>query len=423
MDCLEGMKLIQDNYIDTVISDPPYGLEFMGKEWDKKGIAFNINIWEEVLRITKPGGYLLAFGGSRTQHRLVSAIEDAGWIIKDTLIYMYGSGFPKSLDIGKQIDKKAKKDIKIIEEKKELGKWLRKKRGNKSQKEIAKYFLSYTGGLTGCVSNWEKGYNLPTWEIWIKLKKILKLDDRYDYLIEDRPKNFIAAKREIKGKKDYSVAINHMNRMLSAQGNIGRIKQNITAPSTPGAKTWDGYGTALKPAIELICLAMKKLDGTYAENCIKWKTGGLNIDIARIGNKGGGTYCNNRDKNGKCLGHKNVGRSTSGEIFHAKENNINKGRWPANLILDNESAELLDDRSGELSQCGGEKKTEHKKGIFGIGRPGQIYREGERGASRYFQKCNYSRNDRFYYTAKVSSSERNKACEGVGGEFRNTHPT
>ena len=103
-DCLEAMKKLPDNFIDAVITDPPYGLSFMGKDWDYgvPGVAF----WKEALRITKPGGHIVAFGGSRTYHRLTCAIEDAGWEIRDCLGWLYSSGFPKSMDISKAIDKK-----------------------------------------------------------------------------------------------------------------------------------------------------------------------------------------------------------------------------------------------------------------------------------------------------------------------------
>ena len=104
-DCLEQMQIFDDNYFDSIVTDPPYGLSFMGKEWDH-GIP-GIPYWKEALRIVKPGAHMLAFGGTRTHHRLMCAIEDAGWEIRDTLMWVYGSGFPKSLDVSKAIDKAA----------------------------------------------------------------------------------------------------------------------------------------------------------------------------------------------------------------------------------------------------------------------------------------------------------------------------
>jgi site-specific DNA-methyltransferase (adenine-specific) len=91
--------------VDSIVTDPPYELGFMGKSWDASGIAYNVEVWRECLRVLKPGGHLLAFGGSRTYHRLACAVEDAGFEIRDQIMWVYGSGFPKSLDVGKAIDK------------------------------------------------------------------------------------------------------------------------------------------------------------------------------------------------------------------------------------------------------------------------------------------------------------------------------
>lgn len=104
-DCLEVMKDIPDNSVDSIVTDPPYELGFMGKSWDNTGIANNTEMWKECLRVLKPGGYLLSFGGTRTYHRMAVAIEDAGFEVRDMIEWVYGSGFPKSLNIGKAVDK------------------------------------------------------------------------------------------------------------------------------------------------------------------------------------------------------------------------------------------------------------------------------------------------------------------------------
>jgi site-specific DNA-methyltransferase (adenine-specific) len=105
--CEDELKNLPNNSIDSVVTDPPYELGFMGKSWDSSGIAYNIEMWKEVFRVLKPGGYLLSFGGSRTYHRMACAIEDAGFDIRDQIMWVYGSGFPKSLDVAKAIDKMA----------------------------------------------------------------------------------------------------------------------------------------------------------------------------------------------------------------------------------------------------------------------------------------------------------------------------
>lgn len=100
---LEVLDTLEENSVDAIITDPPYELGFMGKSWDASGIAYNVELWKKALRVLKPGGYLLAFGGSRTFHRIACAIEDGGFEIRDTIMWLYGSGFPKSLNIARLV--------------------------------------------------------------------------------------------------------------------------------------------------------------------------------------------------------------------------------------------------------------------------------------------------------------------------------
>jgi len=161
------------------------------------------------------------------------------------------SGFPKSLSIGKAVDKRANDNLKVIQAKKNLGLWLKEKRGDMPQKEVAKHFLSKTGGLTGCVANWELGFNLPTWEIWIKLKEILSLDERYDYLIEGRPNNFIPDEREV---------LREEKEPLRQGGTVNwDMRSSQDRKLTKGNSEWEGFGTALKPSHEPVIWASKRL--------------------------------------------------------------------------------------------------------------------------------------------------------------------
>jgi DNA modification methylase len=112
--CLDRMRELPDASVDAVVTDPPYELGFMGKSWDSSGIAFNTDVWAECLRVLKPGGHLLAFGGSRTWHRIAVAVEDAGFQIRDSVAWLYGSGFPKSLDVSKAIDKAAGAEREVV---------------------------------------------------------------------------------------------------------------------------------------------------------------------------------------------------------------------------------------------------------------------------------------------------------------------
>ena len=115
-DCLEVLAGLPENSVDTCITDPPYELGFMGKKWDSSGVAFQPETWQAVYRVLKPGALLLAFGGTRTYHRMVCAIEDAGFEITDMVEWVYGSGFPKSYDIGKGIDKQAGAEREVVGE-------------------------------------------------------------------------------------------------------------------------------------------------------------------------------------------------------------------------------------------------------------------------------------------------------------------
>lgn len=270
LDCLLGMRTcLADNSIDAVVTDPPYGLSkepdmmevmkhwmngddyvhtgggFMGKTWDS--FVPGPSIWKEVFRVLKPGGHLLAFFGSRTYDLGTLAIRLAGFEIRDQIMWVYGSGFPKSLDVSKAIDKTAGVEREVIGEHKNPA-------GNKS-------------------------------------------------------------------------GDNSLN--MSAVGMPE--KAYITAPATEEAKQWSGWGTALKPAHEPICVARKPLSGTVAENVLTHSTGALNIDGCRIGSdivgwggKGAGGNTWNEENNG--LGKDGEARPVA-------------GRWPANFVHDGLNAE------------------------------------------------------------------------------------
>lgn len=113
-DCIEQMRQLPANSVDSIVTDPPYELGFMGKSWDSTGIAYSVKMWDEALRVLKPGGHLLAFSGSRTYHRMAVAIEDAGFEIRDQIMWVYGSGFPKSMDVSKAIDKQAGVEREVV---------------------------------------------------------------------------------------------------------------------------------------------------------------------------------------------------------------------------------------------------------------------------------------------------------------------
>jgi site-specific DNA-methyltransferase (adenine-specific) len=310
-DNIESLKKLPDNSIDSVVTDPPYGLSFMNKKWDYD--VPSVEFWKEVYRVLKPGGHVLSFGGTRTYHRMVVNMEDAGFEIRDQIMWLYGSGFPKSLNVGKTVDK-----INGVE-----GEQGPLKRGGEN---LYKEMPSNIG--------------------WKADKR-----DPYTYISKNE---------------------------------------------------WGGWGSALKPANEPICLARKPLsEKSIAENVLKWGTGGINIDGCRI------NYLNDKDKEGAKWGSdENSGSYFTGLESRGLKNNLanNEGRFPANIILDEIAGEMLDEQSGIVSQGHWPKGSTKGFGEFGGGE--SIY-EGvgpkdktKSGASRFF------------YQAKVSKAERNMGLDG-----------
>ena len=313
-DCLDVMVGMDENSVDTIITDPPYGLEFMGKGWD--GQVPGEMYWREVLRVAKPGALLLAFGGTRTWHRLAVAIEDGGWELRDTLMWLYGSGFPKSHDVSKAIDKEAGAEREVL-----------------------------------------------------------------------------GPSRRHKGQS--SVGGSNPNLARHASPDV------VTTPATDAAKTWEGYGSALKPAYEPILVAMKPLDGTYAQNAQRWGVAGFWIDGGRIGTpierRPGGWHHEHTINDDGWTGGEQTDRSPG------------RGRFPANLILDEEAAAALDEQSGDLTS-GRLEPHHHARASENLSMSGGN-QEGRVKASFGGDSGGASR---FFYTAKASGADR---VEG------NTHPT
>ena len=244
-DCRVMMATLPDASVDSIVCDPPYELGFMGKAWDASGIAYDQEVWRQALRVLKPGGHLLAFSGSRTYHRMTCAIEDAGFTIRDQIMWVYGSGFPKSLCVSSAIDRAAGAEREIVG--------------------------SYKGA-----SNIGKG-----------------------------------------STNSY---------ITTSNGTATDVK--ITIPATDDARRWSGWGTALKPAHEPICVARKPLEGTVAANVLKHGTGAINVDGCRVGADGGTRLTVvERDSSVFSPGSSTLARGY-GEIVHGL------GRWPANLIYD-----------------------------------------------------------------------------------------
>jgi site-specific DNA-methyltransferase (adenine-specific) len=313
-DCLKKLKDLEDNSIDAVVTDPPYGLSFMGKKWDYD--VPSVEIWQECLRVLKPGGYLLAFAGTRTQHRMAVRIEDAGFEIRDMIAWVYGSGFPKSLNIGKAVDKL---------------------QGNE---------------------------------------------------------------REVVGKRNLNQGIS-VRTPTTFNDDAWEGNEEITK----GTSEWEGWGTALKPALEPITVARKPLsEKTVAENVLKWGTGGINIDGSRVGTEdslAGGS--------GRVGGF--AGKTGGGELSDYRVEGNTQGRFPANFCHDgsDEVVELFPNTKSTASaghfrkgNVVGDGRTSVAAGQFGDGAWIEGSKHNDSGSAA-----------RFFYCAKASKSERNRGCEGL----------
>lgn len=275
-DCVEKMKELDDNSVDSVVCDPPYGLSFMGKEWDSFTTAQAMGEWSrrwavEAFRVLKPGGHIIAFAGSRTYHRMAQGIEDAGFEIRDQIMWMYGSGFPKSLNVSKAIDKRGGviadfepfRDavIQAMKDKDVSRKELTKALGN----DMLSHYI--TKGSQPAV---------PKLDDYKIIRDTLELGDEWDHLFLPE------AEREIVGKGTSGIAAAFGEEHLGSIEGKEAPEYDVTVAETDAAKKWEGWGTALKPAHEPCVLARKPFPTSVAENVLKHGTGAINIDESRV---------------------------------------------------------------------------------------------------------------------------------------------
>ncbi|WP_303708440.1 MULTISPECIES: DNA methyltransferase [Microbacterium] len=390
------LPTLPDASYDSIVTDPPYELGFMGKGWDSSGIAYDVDVWRECFRVLKPGGYMLAFGGTRTWHRIAVAIEDAGFEIRDSIAWMYGSGFPKSLDVAQAIDKLDAAEERLARAR-EFQVWLREHLSPQRVNE-----------LTGT----DMGHHLTTHptqpaiatsDLFDRLRSELPaVPERIEELVAQRTvesKNFAA--REVVGQHRSSIT-----RGTSGVTAAGEGKAR-TRSHTAEAASWEGWGTALKPAFEPIIVARKPLAGTVAANVLAYGTGALNIDACRVEtteNLNGGAYSKNGGRSvSRSLnpsGMNREGATAHGEYVQPS------GRFPSNVLLDESQAAELDRQapdtggSGKASgptRTGGSKSASMAGAFNGTYAPAVFY--GDRGgASRFFPT--------FRYVAKAPGTER-----------------
>jgi DNA modification methylase len=348
-DCREVMQTMADNSVDAIVTDPPYELGFMGKSWDSTGVAYDVAVWQECLRVLKPGAHLLAFGGSRTYHRLAVAIEDAGFQIRDQIMWVYGSGFPKSLNISKAIDKNNGE----VDRVRRFTAWMRTT-GLKAR-QIDEITGTNMGGhyLTAASQP-----AIPTAELWSVLRS--HCGDVPEWVNELVAR--IEAEREVIGQRD--VPVGHAFAGEVYGGDSSNKTVNETAPATDKAKQWDGWGTALKPAHEPIVMARKPLIGTVAENVLTYGVGGINIDGSRIGNQSR-TY-------DLTMTSGNFQTTNGGKNQKSGTTTVT-GRFPANFIHDgsDEVLELFpsvkaDGSAARFFYCAKASKKDRNEGLDGF---------------------------------------------------------
>ena len=333
-DCIEVMRSMPDNSVDAVVTDPPYGLSFMGKKWDYD--VPSEEVWRECLRVLKPGGHLLAFAGTRTQHRMACRIEDAGFEIRDIVAWVYGSGFPKSLDVSKAIDK-----LDAVEAQQarryRFTEWVR------STGLTSKQIDEATGTNMG--SHYRRAASQPAIMTLEHLDAVRHLIGEVPEWVEREceirsveSENF--KRREVVGQKTAGIAM-HKDERRHTIGSSATVVVDITAPATPEAQQWTGWGTALKPALEPITMARKPLTGTVAANVVEHGTGAINVDGCRVAWSGVEDAAAAAAATGfaKTLASGKARQSVS--IVKESRDGMEvydpmslSGRWPANLIHD-----------------------------------------------------------------------------------------
>jgi DNA modification methylase len=452
-DCIEVMAAMPEASVDAIVSDPPYGLEFMGKEWDRLGAGqinkpgigdretswvsnrgwnekrcrncghlnhggspcscsmpdvrvdpsrwHSMQAWHEgwalaAFRVLKPGAHLLAFGGTRTHHRLMVALENAGFEIRDCLMWLYGSGFPKSLDVSKAIDK-ARDDRPDIEHVVRFLETARIKAGV-SRKTVEDHFGTVNIGQAFFTITPGSAPRVPMWDQWLALKMLLHFGDEMDAEVwrlngrKGQPSDEYASRPDA----NYPSAPG-----MRASWTAGRSWNGHASkgghPVKLDADRWQGWGTALKPAWEPIILARKPLaEANVAANVLRYGTGGINVDGCRI------ETAENRAR-------------SPGRILGATFNLTNRidlsashpfGRWPANLVLDEEAARQLDAQSGESASA---IRSPTGENIYGR----NALNESRRLDTTHRGFSDTGGASRFFYTSKADKEDRDGA----------THPT
>lgn len=400
-DCRDVLRGLDDNSIDSVVCDPPYALVsivkrfgkpgsapakgndaymrasagFMGRQWDTGEVAFAVEFWAEVLRVLKPGGHVVAFSGTRTYHRMAVAIEDSGFEIRDQLGWLYGSGFPKSHDVSKGIDRVGgmppSEQAALLTVKREAA--------GLSREELAEK----VGCTPSSVRDWEEGrarvsggaieHITPSKAYRAALAVLL------GYSADERRLVGVATDRRDDG---------------TVYG-VGHTGDLTTGGHTDLAAQWQGWGTALKPAWEPICLARKPLIGTVAENVLEHGTGALNIDGCRVEGAPEPTRFDPAKH-----GHDGWRMDATGEQCAANASPL--GRWPANIVHDGSDEVVAAFPVTSASSGRPRHNSEFKPVAKGRDLPHTTFGHNDNGGSAA----------RFFYCAKASRADRDEGLDG-----------
>lgn len=461
-DCLEVMRTLEANSFDSIVTDPPYhlttgkkggtgpatlnpnspagrsriGTGFMGKAWDGGDIAFRPETWAEALRVAKPGAYLAAFGGTRTFHRLACAIEDAGWEIRDTLMWVYSSGFPKSHNLdrlrgevfcGCDSEPTAECEVRPVRDADVSAPF----DAGAKHGEIVQPGLPEQGAS-------QHGFAWPESEAAAGEKSSLEGRRNIEAAQRELQRGPVCAGADVGASDGASGWLRHgasagdgADVRILADANGGRGSpgpQPGEQPSVEPSAVSDergsqargsrpvcagcgkpnpprGLGTALKPAWEPIILARKPLIGTVEANWREHGTGALNIDGCRV--EGEPVRIENYQSEGAngCMSHGHGG----GNGHAGKERSARietAGRWPANVVHDG-SEEVLacfPDAPGQVAKASTSTSTRKNQNTYGSlarGSGGNEPRDDAGSAARFF------------YCAKASREDRNDGCDGM----------
>ena len=412
---LDMLEVIEPETIDSIVCDPPYELNFMSKGWDNAGISFQLDTWQKCYEVLKPGGYLLAFGGSRTFHRIACAIEDAGFEIRDTICYMYGSGFPKSQNIGKQLEKRLE-DEKTKQKTKHdlLSMWERDIQKTKSNEKTGEMVLqsqlqeqslqksreatSNVWGKEPCLERWnniQKTERELQWCQICEMSKRVSINGEERWICNGTQNCNGKALREMFDKNGSCPSYRpqpeqQFNRELNAIQ-----EQWGTQVCREVIENWKKIGTALKPSFEPIIVARKPFKGSLVDNVIEYGVGGINIDECRVGEIG-------RVK--KVNIEPNSESKNSGFGCNGKLEELNKSRFPANTILTYDETDFDE-------VCGGFPNT--KTGSI---KPHKNKSNGVCNFNTQNETINYFNGDsdsasRYFYCAKASKKDRDEGLD------------